>query len=432
MSDQETRPAFPSPTIERLVYLVSPNQAFAGYVAQQINHFGYSLHHVRSPKNLANIFTDQHAIAILIEIPSEDDLKSDWKILDVIRQLPASARPLIFIAEQDDQAVRLMAIKMGGTAFFTKPINIVSLIDRLDSLHRIISSPPASRVLIIEDQLTIASYYQMILKSSGMDAQIADRSGNILESVMDFHPDLILIDTFIRDINASDLARVIRQIDEFVSVPIIFLSGEDDLAKRIEVLDLGADDFLIKPIKAAELRAVVRSRLERSKILRSFMVRDSLTSLLNHTSFRNILVQEVNRSKRQFLPLSLAMLDIDHFKLVNDTYGHSIGDGVIKGLSRLLQQRLRGIDVIGRYGGDEFVVLMVGCKDEQSYPIMNEIRQHFSGIEFRPANIKPFTLTFSGGISAFPKFQTAETLIEAADQALYLAKANGRNQIKIS
>jgi diguanylate cyclase (GGDEF)-like protein len=278
----------------------------------------------------------------------------------------------------------------------------------------------------------VASYYQMVLRMSGMDAQIAKKSSSVLEMVREYHPDLILMDTFMSDINTADLARVIRQIDEFVSIPIIFLSSEDDFSKRIEALDLGGDDFLIKPIKAAHLNAVVRSRLERSRILRSFMVRDSLTNLLNHTTFRSVLSQEVNRCKRQGKPLSLAMLDIDHFKMVNDSYGHSVGDSVLKGLSRLLKQRLRNYDIVGRYGGDELVALLIDCDEAQSQKIMDEIRIHFSEIEFNSNDTRPLFLTISCGISSFPKYQSAEELSDAADQAMYSAKAGGRNRVSVS
>jgi diguanylate cyclase (GGDEF)-like protein len=436
-----TNPLLQAQATDRLAYLVSKDAHFASFVSQQITHFGYYIQHVRDIKSLVNIIADSHSIPILVDIPSQGDVllenctpardvqNPENSIFNEISNLPLASHTLIFFSDHDNQIVRLKSIQAGGTAFFTKPINIVSLIDKLDSLHRTISNPQLSRVLIVEDQYTVASYYQMILRMSGMDAQIATKSSNVLEQVREFRPDLILMDTFMSEINPSDLARVIRQIDDFVSIPIIFLSGEDDFGKRIEALDLGGDDFLIKPIKASQLKAVVRSRLERSKILRSYMVRDSLTNLLNHTAFRSVLVQEVNRSKRQNTQLSLAMLDIDHFKQVNDTYGHTAGDSVLKGLSRLLQQRLRAYDIVGRYGGDEFVALLIDCDEKQSMKIMEEIRIHFSGIEFYPDETRPLFLTFSCGLSTFPQFQTAEDLIDAADQALYGSKASGRNRI---
>jgi diguanylate cyclase (GGDEF)-like protein len=419
-----------APTTDKLVYLVTRDQSFASYVSEQITHFGYYIQHVREIKNLANLVTEPHAIAVLVDIVEDQDPAQS--IFIEISNLHLAPGVLIFISEHDDQILRLKSIQAGGAAFFTKPINIVSLIDKLDSLNRTMSTPQIPRVLIVEDQYPVASYYQMILKMAGMDAQIATNSGTVIEQVREHHPDLILMDTFMSEINTLDLARVIRQIDDFISIPIIFLSGDDDFNKRIEALDLGGDDFLIKPIKASHLKSVVRCRLERSKILRSYMVRDSLTSLLNHTSFRRVLVQEVNRSKRQNTELSLAMLDIDHFKMVNDIYGHAAGDSVLKGLSRLLQQRLRTYDIVGRYGGDELVALMIDCDTDHSLAIMEEIRIHFSEIEFFSDDNKPIFITFSCGISSFPKYQTAEALSDSADQALYFAKAGGRNQIHIS
>jgi diguanylate cyclase (GGDEF)-like protein len=417
---------------ERLVYLITQDPRFAAYISQQITHFGYFIQHVRDIKSLASVIADHHSVAILVDLPPADDQNLEKNFFADICNLKLSPSALIFISEHDEQVIRMKCIQAGGSAFFTKPINIVSLIDELDSLHRTISNPQLFRVLIVEDQYTVASYYQMILKMSGMDAQIASKSITVLEQVKEFHPDLILMDTFMPEINSADLARVIRQIDDFVSIPIIFLSSEDDFGKRLEALDLGGDDFLIKPIKAAHLKAVVRSRLERSKILRSYMVQDSLTNLLNHTAFQSALAREVNRCKRQNTELSLAMLDIDHFKLVNDTYGHAAGDSVLKGLSRLLQQRLRQYDIIGRYGGDELVTLLVDCDAPQSFRIMDEIRIHFSEIEFYPVDNKPLYLTFSCGISTYPKYKTAEDLNDSADQAMYSAKGGGRNQIKIA
>jgi diguanylate cyclase (GGDEF)-like protein len=417
---------------DRLVYLATNDLQFAAHISQQILHFGYIIQHVRDIKSLSHAIADQNCVAIIIDIPPDGDQPNEKDFFAEISAFQNSFSNFIFTSDHDDQIVRLKSIRAGGAAFFTKPINIVSLIDKLDSLIRNTSALQPSKVLIIEDQHTVASYYQMVLKMSGLDAQIAANPGRILEQMREFHPDLILMNTFLPEVNSSDLARVIRQIDDFVSIPIIFLSSEDDFAKRIEALDLGGDDFLVKPIKASHLMAVVRSRLERSKTLRSYMVHDSLTNLLNHTAFRSVLTQEVNRCKRQQATMALAMMDIDHFKMVNDKYGHAAGDSALKGLSRLLQQRLRKSDIIGRYGGDEFVALLIDCEAAQALRIMDEIRHHFSEIEFYPNDARSLSLTFSCGISTYPKFQSAESLSDSADQALYIAKTDQRNRVVIA
>ncbi len=431
-NSKSANPFQPVQPSDRLVYLATNDLDFIAHLSQQINHFGYIVQHIRDIKSLQNAIADQNSVAIIIDIPSYEDQPNEKEIFAEISAFQHNYANFIFTSDHDDQIVRLKSIRVGGTAFFTKPINIISLIDKLDSLIRDTSPPQPSKVLIIEDQHTVASYYQMVLKMSGLDAQIIANPGNALEQLREFHPDLILMNTFLSDIDAADLARVIRQIDDFVSIPIIFLSNEDDFGKRIEALDLGGDDFLVKPIKASHLMAVVRSRLERSKTLRYYMVRDSLTNLLNHTAFRNVLTQEVNRCKRQNATLALAMIDIDHFKMVNDKYGHAAGDSALRAMSRLLQQRLRKSDIVGRYGGDEFVALLIDCEAEQALRIMDDIRVHFSEIEFYPNETKSLSLTFSCGISTFPTYQSAESLSDSADQALYIAKAGQRNRVIIA
>jgi diguanylate cyclase (GGDEF)-like protein len=431
-NSKSVNPFQPVQPSDRLVYLATNDLQFAAHISQQILHFGYIIQHVRDIKSLSNAIADQNCVAIIIDIPPDGDQPKEKDIFTEISAFQNNYSNFIFTSDHDDQIVRLKSIRAGGAAFFTKPINIVNLIDKLDSLIRNSSALQPSKVLIIDDQHTVASYYQMVLKMSGLDAQVAAHPGKILEQMREFHPDLILMNTFLPEVNPSDLARVIRQIDDFVSIPIIFLSSEDDFAKRIEALDLGGDDFLVKPIKASHLMAVVRSRLERSKTLRSYMVRDSLTNLLNHTAFRSVLTQEVNRCKRQEAAMALAMMDIDHFKMVNDKYGHAAGDSALKGLSRLLQQRLRKSDIIGRYGGDEFVALLIDCEAEQALRIMDEIRLHYSEIEFYPNDARSLSLTFSCGISTYPRFQSAESLSDSADQALYIAKAGQRNRVVIA
>lgn len=423
----------PAQSMNKLVYLVTTDLDLVAYLSQQVIHFGYYIQHTRDLKSLANMMADHHAVAILVDTSSSDLGENGRNIFEEVSDFKKISSPLVFISDSDDQDHRLRSIQVGGEAFFTKPINIDGLIDKLDLLNSNANVVPQPyRVLIVENQHTIASYYKMVLEMAGMEVRFELNTNNVLNQVREYHPDLVLMDTFLPKIKGTDLAKVIRQIDEFVSLPIIFLSSEDDFSKRIEALNLGGDDYLIKPIKAAHLIAVTKSRLERLQTLRKYMVRDSLTNLLNHTTFRSVLTQEIIRSKRQKLTMALAMMDLDHFKLVNDTFGHATGDSVIKSMSRLLQQRLRKSDIIGRYGGEEFVALLLDCDAEQAQMIMDDIRVHFSKIEFTPKETKKLSVTFSCGISTFPEFSSAQDLSDAADQALYAAKANGRNQILIA
>jgi diguanylate cyclase (GGDEF)-like protein len=421
-----------SKSLDKLIYLITKDQQFSAFISQQLLHFGYFVQEVSEIKTLENAIGNHPITAILIDITSDFAELSEGSSAIKLFDLHRSRSPVIFFSDIDNQLTRLKSIRLGGDAFFSKPVNIISLVDKLDSLQAEVLEAVPYRVLIIEDQQHVANYYQMILNMAGMNARVVLDSNEVLNHIRDFHPDLILLDIAMQGVNGIELAKIIRQIDEYLGIPIIFLSNEIDFSKRVEALNLGGDDFLIKPIKAAHMIAVVKSRLERLKTLRSYMIQDSLTNLLNHTSFRNILSKEVSRCLRQNSKLALAMLDLDHFKNVNDSFGHATGDRVLKSLARLLRQRLRSSDIIGRYGGEEFVTLLLDCEAQQAWDIMDEIRQSFAEIKFFPNDTSALSVTFSCGISTFPEFTDAKILSDAADQALYQAKGSGRNQIIIA
>ncbi len=253
----------------------------------------------------------------------------------------------------------------------------------------------------------------------------------VMEVLDEFSAELILMDINMPGASGEEVAQVLRQQEVHVSVPIVFLSGETDKNRQLAAMSHGGDDFLVKPIRPEHLVAAVSSRVERYRVLRNFMVRDSLTGLLNHTKTKEQLNVEVERAKRQNRPLTFAMIDLDHFKKVNDTYGHPTGDKVLKSLARLLQQRLRKVDVIGRYGGEEFAVILADTSGPDAARIMNSIREDLSQI-IQHGEEAEFTVTFSCGLASFPEFSTPEAINSAADEALYQAKRNGRNRVMIA
>jgi diguanylate cyclase (GGDEF)-like protein len=191
---------------------------------------------------------------------------------------------------------------------------------------------------------------------------------------------------------------------------------------------LGGDHFLTKPFNPVFLNAIVKSKIERYRALRRTMYHDSLTGLLNHSSGKHTLDVLLSSVAHDGGFLSVVMMDIDHFKLVNDTYGHPVGDQVIRSLSWLLKQRLRKQDIICRYGGEEFLIGLPHTDAEQAFAIIDRIRQNFSQIR-HPYRDSHFLTTASGGIATYPLYQTGDALIKAADEALYHAKHNGRNRI---
>lgn len=435
---QPFAPSYPaSRANQRLVYLVDANPDLAQDLALQIGYFGYRVSILQREMLSEAIGLQAPAVVILnSNLPGDD--RAAAKIIADLKQHCYTIQagglhqpcPVIFLSTKDEFVSRLQAVRAGGDAYFTKPVNVNELVDKLDALVGN-SQPDPYRILIVEDDRAVAEFHALTLQHAGMTTQVVSDPLTVMQPLSEFKPDLILMDVYMPSCSGLELATVIRQQPAYVSIPIVFLSTETDLYKQLAAMSLGGDDFLTKPIQPEHLISSVASRANRSATLRSLMVRDSLTGLYNHTKLKEQLAIELKRAARQNTRLAFAMIDIDHFKRVNDTYGHPVGDRVIKSLSRLLKQRLRQTDIVGRYGGEEFAMIFVDTDVIAAVKVMNEIRQSFAQVQ-QQAAMTEFNVTFSCGIAAFPAYVDVTQLSNAADRALYQAKRNGRNQVVLA
>jgi diguanylate cyclase (GGDEF)-like protein len=422
----------PSQTQEdnKLILLSEGDSLLAQDLVMQISHFGYTVRNFLQPSSLKAAVDQNPPAAIIIDITSPKESLAGTQVISEIQKEREVPIPVIFISARWDLAARLQAVRAGGNAYFTRPIDINALVDKLDMLT---SHPPSDpfRILIVEDEPELASHYALTLKQAGMIAAVVADPMQVMQPLTELRPDLILMDVYMPGCSGIELSGIIRQQEAYVSIPIVFLSTETDPDKQFAAMSLGGDDFLTKPIESDHLISSVTTRVQRWRTLRSFMTRDSLTGLLNHTKTEEQLGIEMSRAKRQKTKLAFAMIDIDHFKSVNDTYGHSTGDRVLKSLSRLLQQRLRKTDTIGRYGGEEFAAILPDTDGPTAVKVLDKIRDSFSQIRQQSEGAE-FSATFSCGVAFHPQYGDMSDLSEAADKALYEAKRGGRNRVVLA
>jgi diguanylate cyclase (GGDEF)-like protein len=356
--------------------------------------------------------------------------EAEWhERIQALRQQYAMGQ-LICLEVESDFGQLQQALKSGSDSCLLKgrPTHaIVEHIMELNERH----DQEAYRVLIVEDSKTASHLIHRSLAEIQIESHIVNDPRETLNALKQFNPDLILMDMYMPNCTGVEVARIIRQHCEFLSIPIVYLSGETNVALQVDAMRLGGDHFLTKPFNPVFLNTIVKSKIERYRALRRSMYHDSLTGLLNHSSGKNMLEVLLSGIVHEGGFLSVVMLDIDHFKQVNDRYGHPTGDQVIRSLSWLLKQRLRKHDMICRYGGEEFLIGLPHADAEQASAIMERIRHDFSQIH-HPHGDSHFSTTISAGIATYPLAQTGDALIKAADLALYQAKHGGRNRVRCS
>jgi len=425
--NSEAMPTENSPSNHNLIAIWPADAQDIDEIARQLGHFGHTFKVCSSIEELLEINASGQVAGNLLGCDAATRLTEAHKaeLLNIAQRAPIAA-----LSNDSSIHQRLAAVRMGCNAFFTHPLDMTSLLDTLD---RITSPQRASsgRVLIVDDSPSTAAFYAATLRSAGFLCDVITDPLKAMEALVEQPPELLLLDMHMPGATGEELAKVIRLQDAYLSIPIVFLSAESDVSRQREAMSMGGDEFLQKPIQPEHLVSAVRSRVIRYRALRALMVRDSLTGLLNHTSFKERLRTEVSRAQRQIKPLSVALIDIDFFKKVNDNYGHPVGDRVIKSLARLLKQRLRGADIIGRYGGEEFAVALPDTTLDVALKVVDSIRASFEAI-VQHAGDATFQATLSAGVSAFPPTADSETLIKLADEALYVAKRAGRNQVQKS
>lgn len=412
------------------VAIIEDDAELGAELVLTLRHFGYSATLYSSLAIAEALLPRAVPDALIVDVLFPNEGRGGIDMVETIKHHLQPDTPILYISVRNDFEALLAAARSGGVGYFNKPLDIPRLIDRLDGLLKPWPERPY-RILIVDDDQELAMHIAMVLESSGMLVQIVTRPDQVMDALSAYHPELILMDMYMPECSGVDLVRMIRLQDDWLHVPVVYLSSEQDVDTQLGAMRVGGDDFLTKPVAEQHLLATIRVRVERTRLLGDLIARDSLTGLLTHARLKEQIKIEVARAHREGIPLTLAMLDLDHFKAINDTHGHAAGDQVIKACAHLLRQRLRQSDSIGRYGGEEFVVILPDCTIEAAVQLLEDIRRRLQTIRF-VRDHTDFSVSLSGGVATMQDHPHPSDLLEAADRAMYRAKQSGRNRLCVA
>jgi diguanylate cyclase (GGDEF)-like protein len=354
------------------------------------------------------------------------------RLVGGLRRLPGLERlPVAVLSELGDVEHRVSAVHAGASLFLRKPIDPYAFGAALDQMLAL-GGAERMRILIVDDDLDFATSVAAVLEPDATVVRTLPDATNLIEALDETRPDLVLLDAMLPGVSGWDAVRVVRTTPEWRDLPVLLVTGRTDLDARVAAFEAGADDYIAKPLVPEELLARVRVRLLRRRLLREMTERDPLTHLLSRRALLDSFASRVSEARRHSGVLSLALLDLDRFKQVNDTYGHLVGDQVLMRLGGLLNERFRLEDLRGRWGGEEFALVFPNVRPAAAVAVLSRVLEEFRQLPFRGERAERFFVTFSAGISSFPEDGTSvHALLRVADQRLYDAKRAGRGHIAV-
>ncbi len=292
-----------------------------------------------------------------------------------------------------------------------------------------------TKILVVDDNYKNIRLLKDILEDENYVVFTADNGLPVLEISHRIKPDAILLDIMMPEMDGFEVCRALKNDFDTKYIPIIMVTAKTEGSDLKKALELGAFDYIKKPIDEVEVIARVQSALRyklQQDMLREMASKDGLTGVFNHALLIELFEKELNKQERNGGNISFVMLDIDFFKKVNDTYGHTSGDMILKGLSGILTDSIRNSDIVGRYGGEEFSIVLPEINAENAYRLCERIRQAVESYRFSIGK-EEIKITVSMGIYFKASNDTinSQDMMKRADEALYKAKQNGRNKVEV-
>ena len=369
---------------------------------------------------------------VLLSVSLPDN--TAYEFAELIRSKTATQQiPIIFLSTDSELLNIVDSIRAGADDILVKPFDTQSLLDKVDEIIAQ-SRPKHLRIAMVDDDPDLHRIVEQAVSPVGFHLYPLEDPSDTIEMLSEIMPDLLLLDIDMPGMNGVEVCRAIRTDVRFKALPIIFLSSNSDEKTTVKGFRAGADDYVTKPFRVNELVARIQSRVKRNDILSEQAHRDGLTQLYHNQYFHKHLNDTISEAQRYRDSFCLVMLDIDDFKNVNDAHGHLTGDRLIQELAKFLQLRLRHSDVIARYGGDEFAILLKRISPYDCKSLFVLLKDDFKKRKFNSQNTSEIIqVTLSVGISVYPHdgfFK--DELIKAADSALYQSKLSGKDAVSVN
>ena len=351
-------------------------------------------------------------------------------LAELAQQAPSI--PVLVLTAKNELRDRVEVARLGGNIFLEKPISPEAIVKAAtQELNR--TQKPEAKILIVDDDLYILAALYNLLTPWGFQVETLADPQQFWQTLATIVPDLLILDIEMPGFSGIELCQVVRSDPRWSDLPVLFLSGHKDADIVHQVFAVGADDYVQKPIVGPELMARILNRLERIRTLHRFADIDELTGTATRRKSILELEKLIHLAECQNQPLCFMILDLDHFKHINDQHGHETGDRVLELFGRYLKQFFRPKDIVARWGGEEFVLGLYGITQEQGAKRLTNFLETWCQQEFTGANYETFRVTFSAGVVEYSRNCTKlQELYVAADAALYQAKAMGRNRVLVS
>lgn len=421
-------PAEAVPPARWRVLVVEDDDVARAMLQQRLEQEGYEVRSAATRALAEAAIQERVPDALVCDVMLPDG--TGYELVAALRLLPQGDDiAVLMVSVRADFLDKVEALTSGADGYYEKPVDWDELLRRLQHLLERRRLEPA-RILCVEDFAEHAAYLRAVLGSVGYEVEVLADPRGFEAALLAFRPDLVLMDILLPGPSGYELTRFLRQYSRFAALPVLFMTTDAQPDARIRGLQAGGDDHLAKPVSPALLLTAVACHLERARLVKSLTERDGLTRLLTHSAFLGRAREFWERARRrpQLRPI-LVMMDLDMFKTVNDRFGHATGDVVLAAFAALLRRRLRQSDVLGRYGGEEFAVLLEGLLEPDVTRLANRLREEFGTTEHQAPDGSPFKVTVSGGVSPLYEAMSFEVWTKSADDALYAAKQAGRDRI---